>query len=65
MIERAAESEAVSSAYCQAGRWRSCGQGAAPPFRDAGHVFPQVERVADEHDGYLVVEKVGEAGRRR
>ena len=28
----------------------------------AGHVVPQVERVAREESGYWVVEKVGEAG---
>jgi hypothetical protein len=28
-----------------------------------GHVFPEVERVAEEHDGYFVVEKFGEAGK--
>ena len=27
-----------------------------------GHVHPEVERVAEERDGYLVVEKLGEAG---
>ena len=27
-----------------------------------GHVFPDVERVVSESDGYAVVEKVGEAG---
>jgi hypothetical protein len=27
------------------------------------HVFPEVERVVEEHDGYVVVEKFGEAGR--
>ncbi len=28
-----------------------------------GHVFPEIERVAAEHDGYFVVEKFGEAGK--
>jgi hypothetical protein len=27
-----------------------------------GHVFPNVERVVSESDGYAVVEKVGDAG---
>jgi hypothetical protein len=27
------------------------------------HVFPGVERVVEEHDGYVVVEKFGDAGR--
>ena len=27
-----------------------------------GHVVPEIERVVEEHDGYSVVEKVGEAG---
>jgi hypothetical protein len=28
----------------------------------AGHEWPDVERVVSEHDGYIVVEKVAEAG---
>lgn len=27
------------------------------------HVFPEVERVVEEHGGYVVVEKFGDAGR--
>jgi hypothetical protein len=27
-----------------------------------GHEWPDVERVASEHDGYIVVEKIGEPG---
>lgn len=30
----------------------------------AGHVLPEEERVVDERVGYMVVEKVGHAGRR-
>jgi hypothetical protein len=29
----------------------------------AGHDYPEFERVVQEHDGYVVVEKFGEAGR--
>ena len=28
----------------------------------AGHIVPQVERVVREESGYLVVEKIGDAG---
>jgi hypothetical protein len=28
----------------------------------AGHEWPDVERVISEHDGYVVVEKIGETG---
>jgi SpoU rRNA methylase family enzyme len=28
-----------------------------------GHVLEEIERVVEEHDGYLVVEKFGDAGR--
>jgi len=27
------------------------------------HVFPDIERVVEDHDGYVVVEKFGDAGR--
>ncbi len=29
---------------------------------DPGHVFDEIERITDRHDGYWVVEKFGEAG---
>jgi hypothetical protein len=31
-------------------------------FVKRGHVYPEFERVVEEHDGWVIVEKFGEAG---